>query len=309
MSVLRAALTETRNVFAGMPATADGLDDLADRLEDLRAANVAHHVDLVARAAARGVALLGMGELCSGPYFALERRALWRGLAEDARDGPTVTALRAAAREHGLVLVVPIYELDSASGRRFNSAVLIERTGEVVGLYRKTHVPEGENERAAFCETFYYEPSDGRLGEWPANVSTNRFFPVFETSVGRLGVAICYDRHFPGAVATLARQGAQVVLSPAVTFGAVSRRMWDLEFAVDAARHRVFVGGSNRRGAEPPWNVEYFGASHFVGPAGRLPSLADDPELVVSDLDLAGLERPDSSGWDLARDARPEIYD
>ena len=91
----------------------------------------------------------------------------------------------------------------------------------------------------AFTETFYYDASDGDLGAWPANRSTNPYFPVFETPVARIGVAICYDRHFEGVIAALAANGAELVLSPAVTFGAKSRRMWDLEFPVDAARHRV----------------------------------------------------------------------
>ena len=77
----------------------------------------------------------------------------------------------------------------------------------------------------------------------------NPFFPVFETSVARIGIATCYDRHFEGVVRSLARAGAEIVFSPAVTFGTKSRRMWDLEFPVDAARHGVFIGGSNRAGS------------------------------------------------------------
>jgi N-carbamoylputrescine amidase len=110
----------------------------------------------------------------------------------------------------------------------------------------------------------------------------------------------------------LSQQGAEVVVSPAITFGRKSRLMWDLEFPVDAARYNLFIGGSNRRGAEPPWNQEYFGASYFVGPNGRVepagdPALPD--ELIVADLPLHELTMSDSSGWNLARDRRPEIYD
>ena len=94
------------------------------------------------------------------------------------------------------------------------------------------------------------------------------FFPVFETRLVRPGIAICYDRHFEGVMSALAENGAELVLSPAVTFGAKSRRMWDLEFEVDAARHNLYIGGSNRRGVEPPWTQEYSGASYFAGPDG-----------------------------------------
>ena len=97
--------------------------------------------------------------------------------------------------------------------------------------------------------------------------------------------------------------------APAITFGAKSRRMWELEFEVDAARHRLFIGGSNRRGAELPWNQDFFGASHFAGPSGRVAPLPACPEgLVIADLDLAELRGPDPSGWDLQRDRRPAIY-
>ncbi|HRB11906.1 MAG TPA: nitrilase-related carbon-nitrogen hydrolase, partial [Vicinamibacteria bacterium] len=150
---------------------------------------------------------------------------------------------------------------------------------------------------------------DGELGTWPRNLSRNRFFPVFETRLVRLGVAICYDRHFEGVMSALAGNGAELVLSPAVTFGEKSRRMWDLEFPVDAARHNLYIGGSNRRGVEPPWTQEYFGASYFAGPGGVLPRIpSPTDELVIADLDLDVLRGPDPSGWNLPRDRRPTIY-
>jgi predicted amidohydrolase len=120
-------------------------------------------------------------------------------------------------------------------------------------------------------------------------------------------VSICYDRHFPRMAEGLTAAGAQLIFSPAVTFGEKSRRMWEIEFECDAARHNVFVGGSNRMGAERPWNQEYFGASHFAGPSGRCENLSDVAELVIADLNLDALDAPDSSGWDLARDRNPGI--
>ena len=132
---------------------------------------------------------------------------------------------------------------------------------------------------------------------------------MFETRLVRLGVAICYDRHFEGVMSALAENGAELVMSPAVTFGEKSRRMWDLEFPVDAARHNLFIGGSNRRGVEPPWTQEYFGASYFAGPSGVIPNVTSPTsDLVVADLDLDALSGPDSSGWNLTRDRRPSIY-
>jgi N-carbamoylputrescine amidase len=306
VTIVRAAMTQTRNVYAPMPERVEDLPSLAARLDEIRAANVAHHVALVEQAAARGAAVVGLGELFSAPYFALRRDAFWRGMAEDARSGPTVRAMVEAARRLGVVIVAPIYE--RAEDGLFNAAVVIDAEGTVLGRQRKVHLPQGSNERGSFDEPFYYGRSNGAAPPWARSVSGSPFFPVFETAAAPIGVAICYDRHFEGVMSALARGGAQIVFSPAVTFGEKSRRMWEMEFAVDAARHGIFIGGSNRLGAEPPWNQEYFGASHFVGPNGRLDDLSDDDRLVIADLDLGELERPDPSGWNLKRDARPEAY-
>ncbi|MGE0453980.1 MAG: nitrilase-related carbon-nitrogen hydrolase [Vicinamibacteria bacterium] len=306
--ILRAALTETCNAYREMPESVAELHSLAGRLDDVRQANLDHHVALVAQAGGLGVRLLCLGELFTAPYFALSREPMWRALSEDALEGPTLRTLRPLAAAHGMALVAPIYEEDSRTGRYFNTAVVIGDDGRILGRYRKTHIPEGSNEQGSFCETAYYERSDGELGDWPRNVSKNRFFPVFDTGAVRLGLLICYDRHFPDAVQALAQNGAELILCPAVTFGAKSRAMWDLEFPADAARHNLFIGGSNRRGVEPPWNQEYFGASYFVGPNGRLPAVPAPAGLVVADIDLDERVRPDPSGWNLPRDQRPDIY-
>jgi len=300
--IVRAALTQTVNAFTPMP---DDLSELADRLDEVRDANLAHNIELVKAAAQVGARVICLGELFAGPYFALEQNDLWFGLAEDATNGPSVTAMRECARREGIFVIAPIYE--TAGVHRFNAAVLIDDTGAILGKYRKAHIPNGRNERAAFFETFYYSESDGDLGPSPCNISSNRFFPVFDTTAGRIGIEICYDRHFEGVTRTLAAHGAQLVFCPAVTFGRQSHRMWHLEFAVDAARHRVFIGGGNRKGREAPWGVNYFGESYFVGPNGCPPAIACRPELVIADLDLTTLE-DDGSGWQLGRDRRPEIY-
>ncbi len=305
--IVRAALTETANAFPQMPASVDGLPALATRLEDLRRANVEHHVSLVTAAAAQGVKVICFGELFPGPYFALRNDPMWLGLAEDAREGPTVTTLREAAKRHLMIIIAPIYEL-APSGKRFNTAVVIDETGEVLGTYRKTHIPHGANEQGSFLEGNYYERSDGQNLLGPRNVSKNAAFPVWQTSVGKLGVSICYDRHFEGVMSSLAQEGAELIFNPSVTFGAKSQRMWHLEFPVDAARHNVFIGGSNRKGTEAPWNQPYFGESYFVGPNGVLKNASPHPELVIADVDLGELSRPDPSGWNLPRDIRHSLY-
>jgi beta-ureidopropionase len=311
---LRVALTETSNAYSPMPRRVEDLTQLEGKLDAVREANVRHHVKLIGQAAEAGARVVGLGELFSAPYFALGKLGdreirLWQSMAEDAAKGPTVVELCAAAREHAVILVAPIYELDSESGKRFNTAVLIDEKGQVLGKYRKNHIPAGSNEQGNFQETLFYGPGDGALGN-PSefNRSGSEHFPVFQTSCGRIGIAICYDRHFPGVMQTLADNGAQLVFVPAVTFGEHSRKMWDLEFPVDAARHRLFIAGSNRSGSEAPWNQEYFGASCFAGPTGRVPALSSPKNLVIADLDLGSLDGPCSSGWDLKRDLRPSIY-
>ena len=300
------ALTETLNAYADMPSRVEDLPKLAGKLEDIRAANVAHHIQLMREAKKRGASIIGFGELFTGPYFALGRDPMWFDMAEDATNGPTVTELSAAAAELGMIVVAPIYER-APDGKRYDTAVLIDEHGKLLGRYRKTHLPAGTNEQGSFYEPFYYDPSDGDNGESDCNISSNPYFPVYQTSAGKVGVAICYDRHFEGVMYSLAKEGAELVFSPAVTFGGKSQRMWRLEFPVEAARHRVFIAGSNRRGSEPPWNQPFFGDSYVVGPNGVCEDLSDHHDLVIAEIDPADLSRPDPSGWDLPRDTRYEM--
>lgn len=311
---VRVAMTETINAYSGMPTRTADLPSLRDKLEDIRRANVDHHIQLIATAAQEGVQIIGLGELFTAPYFALQAHEptpvdLWRGMAEDAASGPTITELRTVAKAQAMIVIAPIYEIDPRTGARFNTTLVIDENGHVIGKYRKNHIPHGTNDQGTFLETLFYGPGDGDLGNDPAyNVSRAPHYPVFQTSLGKIGVSTCYDRHFSGSTQTLAENGAELVFSPAVTFGQQSRRMWELEFPVDAARYRVFIAGSNRRGKEPPWNQEYFGASYFVGPSGRIDPRESPPNLVIADLDLGSLRGPCPSGWDLKRDIRPEIY-
>lgn len=307
--VVRVALTQTKNVYPEMPATVADLGRLAPRLEAVRHANVEHHISLMEVARERQAQMICFGELFTAPFFALRKDPMWRAMAEDALTGPTVTELRAAARELSMIVVAPIYELDARTGKRFNTAVVIDERGELLGTYRKTHVPGGPDDLGDRVEGSHYERSDGKNHSTAANVSNNPFFPVFQTALCRIGVAISHDRHVEGVMSTLAREGAELVLFPSITFGSKSRRLWPLEFTVEAARHNVFVAGSNRRGAEPPWNQPFFGESYVVGPSGVLEDQSPRADLVIADVDLAGLRREESTaGWKLPRDGRQDIF-
>ena len=291
--IVRAALTETKNAYQPMPESIAELGSLQGKLEDIRKANVLHHIELMEEAKKQGVQVVCFGELFPAPYFALSTDPMWVPLAEDARTGNTITELREAARRLEMITVAPIYEKDGEN--RFNTAVVLDEKGEILGKFRKAHIPFGGNEQGSFHENFYYGRSDA-----------DPLFPVFDTSLGKIGVAICYDRHFYYVMPSLARQGAEIIFSPAITFGSKSQRMWHLEFPTDAARFNVFIGGSNRKGSEKPWNQPYFGESYFTGPNGLLENLSSHQNLIIADVDLTTLSEPDPAGWNLPRDTRQE---
>lgn len=292
------ALTETINAFRDMPDRPEDLGKLSGRLEEIRRANVAHNIALIEKAAAKGASFVGLGELFPAPYFAIDKNPVWLPLAEDAEKGATVRELAEVARARSIAIIAPIFEKDAATGLRFNTAVVIDEGGKILGKYRKTHIPDGKNEQGEFNEPFYFGPASG----------ASDFFPVFEMKRARVGVSICYDRHFEGVVRSLAAGGAEVVFSPAVTFGAKSERMWEMEFEVDAARHNVFIAGSNRKGSEAPWKQPFFGRSYVVGPNGRPEADRSIDGLVISTIDLDVLSGRDPAGWNLVRDRRPGIY-
>lgn len=131
MRTVRAALTQTINAYEYMPDSVKGLRGLKNRLEDVRAANVAHNIALIRVAAGAGAKIVCLGELCTGPYFAMVKDPMWTALAEDAATGPSVSAFAAAAKASKIVVVAPIYE--RAGKRRFNTAVVIEADGTIIG--------------------------------------------------------------------------------------------------------------------------------------------------------------------------------
>ncbi len=267
---MRLALSETVSVA---PIT-DPLDP-----EAIREANLAHHARLMRSVRAD---VYGLGELFAAPYFALEEDERWKALAEPL-DGPTVQWMQAMSVELAAVVFGTVY-----IAPRSNVGVFVDH-GQVLGTYAKSHIPQGTNDQGRFLERFYFDPA-------PEFVPT-----VVESSAGRLGASICYDRHFEGVHRQLARAGAQLILSPAVTFGRQSERMWELEFQVDACRNRVFIAGSNRQGREAPWKQPYFGKSLVAGASGLIAADRSVPGMAQFQIDLSELD--DGSGWRLVEDA------
>jgi N-carbamoylputrescine amidase len=263
-------------------------------LDQVRESMIRKHEGLVAQAAAEGARVCCLQELFYGPYFCAEQDPRWYALAEPVPDGPTVRRMQKLARAHGLILITPIYEVD-LPGVYYNTAAVIDQHGEYLGKYRKHHIPHCH---PGFWEKFYFKPGD--LG-----------YPVFETDAGRIGVYICYDRHFPEGARELGLNGAEIVFNPSATVAGLSEYLWKLEQPAHAVANQYFIGAINRVGTEGPWNIgQFYGTSYFCDPRGRI--IAEGPRdrdaVVVADLDL-DMIREVRTVWQFYRDRRPETYE
>jgi len=250
------------------------------------------HVGLIAKAAADGAQITCLQEIFNGPYFPAEQDPTWYATAE-REDGPTVTRMRELARDHGMALIVPFYE-EAQPGVYYNSAVVVERDGSVLGKYRKTHIPQVG---PCFWEKYYFKP--GNLG-----------YPVFDTSVGRVGLIICYDRHFPEVARQLGLKGAELVFNPSATVESLSRYLWELEQPAHAVANGYWIAAINRVGTEEPLNSNrFYGSSYFCDPRGQIVARAseDSDEVLVADIDL-DKAREVRNTWQFLRDRRPETY-
>ena len=191
-----------------------------------------------------------------------------------------------------MVIVVPIYE-ETMPGVYYNTAAVIDADGGYLGKYRKTHLPQV----AGFWEKFFFKPG-----------SSN--WPIFETAYVKLGVYICYDRHFPEGWRALALNGAEIIYNPSATVAGLSQYLWELEQPASAAANGIYIGAINRVGTEAPWNIgEFYGSSYFVNPRGEIIAQAssDKDELLVTELDM-GMVREVRDNWQFFRDRRPETY-
>ena len=280
--VVRCGLIQSRNVLG------------ADReLAAIKKAMVDHHVELVAEAARQNVKILCLQELFYGPYFCAEQETKWYHLTERVPDGPTISLVRELAKQHQMVIIAPIYEEEQA-GIYYNTAAVIDPDGAYLGKYRKTHIPHC---KPGFWEKFYFRP--GNLG-----------YPVFETAYAKVGVYICYDRHFPEGARALGLNGAEIVFNPSATVAGLSEYLWKLEQPAHAVANGYFVGAINRVGTEAPWNIgEFYGSSYFCDPRGQI--IAEGPRdkdaVVVSDLNLDIIEDV-RAVWQFYRDRRPDAY-
>jgi N-carbamoylputrescine amidase len=265
-----------------------------ESLETIKEANIEKHIPLIEKAAGEGVQIICMQEIFTGPYFCAEQTTRWYDSTEAIPDGPTTKLMQELAKKHSMVIVVPIYEEESP-GVYYNTAAVIDADGTYLGKYRKNHIP---HVAPGFWEKFYFKP--GNLG-----------YPVFDTAYAKVGVYICYDRHFPEGARALGLNGAEIVFNPSATVAGLSEYLWKLEQPAHAVANAYFVGAINRVGHEQPWDIgEFYGQSYFCDPRGQFVATAsrDKTELITAELDFDKI-REVRNTWQFFRDRRPETYE
>ena len=261
--------------------------------DDIKRRMIDKHLPLIEDAGRKGVQVLCLQELFYGPYFCAEQKTRWYDLTEQIPGGATTRMFQDIAKRLGMVIVLPIYE-EEISGVYYNTAAVIDADGKYLGKYRKHHIPQVA---PGFWEKYYFRPG-------------NTGYPVFQTAVGKIGVYICYDRHFPEGARILGLNGAEIVFNPSATVAGLSEYLWKLEQPAHAVANGYFVGAINRVGVEAPWNIgEFYGQSYFCDPRGRFVAEGsrDKDELVVADLDLDVIKEVRNT-WQFYRDRRPETY-
>ncbi|MEX1208322.1 MAG: nitrilase-related carbon-nitrogen hydrolase, partial [Acidimicrobiia bacterium] len=233
------------------------------------------HIELARQAAKDGAQVLCFQELFYGPYFCQVQDDEYFGYTEPIPDGPTTKAMQDLAKETGMVLVVPMFEVEQ-EGFYYNTAAVIDADGTYLGKYRKTHIPHVKG----FWEKYYFRP--GNMG-----------YPIFDTAVGRIGVYICYDRHFPEGWRALGLAGAKIVFNPSATSRGLSMYLWNLEQPAAAVANEYYIGAINRVGKEPLGENDFYGSSYFVDPRGQKVGDAasdTDDEVIIRDLDMDKIE-------------------
>lgn len=243
---------------------------------------------LLAEIAAEGGAkMICFQELFTTHWFPMDIRPDHFQLAEEV-PGPTTDAMQRIAQKMEVVMVLPLFEEDPR-GLYFNTAVVIDADGRILGKYRKVHIPQ----IPLWEEKAYFHPGD--LG-----------FPVFPTRCARVGVQICWDNFFPEGSRILALKGAQIIFSPTAA-ALASQGKWEKVICANAATSGVYIFRVNRVGREA--KQEFYGKTFCASPEGELvdqPSGAQEG-VVMSDIDLAEIERT-RRVWTFLQDRRPEIY-
>ena len=262
------------------------------------ASNVATAERLVRAAAASGANVILIPELFEGHYFCKDQHAdeLQRAQPIDAH--PTVTYFAQIARELNVVLPLSIFE--RANNAYFNTVVIVDADGTTLGIYRKSHIPDGPG----YSEKFYFAPGDTGFRVWP-------------TRFGVVGVGICWDQWFPESARSMALLGADVILYPTAIGSEPQNPSWDSSghwqraMQGHAAANIVPIVAANRTGREigRPTEVTFYGSSFITDATGAKVAEAgrDDERVLIADIDIEA-NRAMRAAWGLFRDRRPELY-
>lgn len=280
-----------RIITSGLIQCKNPINDETKPVSEIAQAAFEHHLPFIEEAGKKGVQILCLQEIFNGPYFCPSQDKRWYEVAESV-PGPTTEKLAAYAKKYQMVMIVPVYEREGP-GIYYNTAAVIDADGTYLGKYRKNHIPQ----TSGFWEKFFFKP--GNLG-----------YPVFTTRYAKVGVYICYDRHFPEGARILGLNGAEIVYNPSATVAGLSQYLWKLEQPAHAAANSYYMGCINRVGIEEPWKIgKFYGSSYHVDPRGQIIDIAseDQEELLISQLDLDLIEEVRQT-WQFFRDRRPETY-
>lgn len=253
---------------------------------------------LVRAAAGRGAQVILLQELFETPYFCKDQKQAHFALAEPAKDHPMLKRFSELAAE--LKVVLPVSFFERANNAYYNSVAIIDADGAQLGLYRKSHIPQGPG----YEEKFYFNPGDSGFRVWP-------------TRHGRIGVAICWDQWFPECARSMALQGAEILLYPTAIGSEIedpsikSRDHWQRVMQGHAGANMMPLLASNRIGRETGDNCEltFYGSSFIADGTGAKVAEANETDagVITATFDLAAL-RASRASWGLFRDRRPDLY-
>ena len=268
---------------------------VSDELE----ANVAKGMQMVREAAGRGATVVLLPELFEGHYWPQAQRERFFERAHAVEGHPFIGRFQALARELGVVLPLSFFE--KSGHAHYNSLVMIDATGELLGLYRKSHIPDGPG----YMEKYYFTPGDTG-------------FKAFPTRAGTIGAAICWDQWYPESARAMALQGAEVLLYPTAigsepeAAGPMdTSRMWRRVMVGHAVANACYLGAANRVGTEAVEGSEqtFYGTSFICDYSGEILAEAGRTEeaVLVAELDLEQA-RAFRAGMGFFRDRRPDLY-
>lgn len=261
-------------------------------------ANISRADLLVREAAGQGANIILLQELFETSYFCQTEDEENYELATETENNRAITHFRGVAKELGVVLPVSFFE--RSNNAYFNSIAIIDADGSLLGIYRKSHIPDGPG----YEEKFYFSPGDTG-------------FRVWDTRFGRIGVGICWDQWFPEAARCMALMGAELLLYPTAIGSEPldatvdSCDHWQICMRGHAAANLVPVVASNRIGTESAEgsSITFYGSSFIAGPCGEVLSSAGRTmeAIITQEFDLDALAKQ-RSGWGVFRDRRPELY-